>query len=249
MNIETYGHGERLAVARRLVATLGAEHTVLLPVPSSKDNKCVSGTDILLSDTLVNVKEGSVVVGYSLPARYKERAESLGARILDLSEDGKFMLENANITAVGTLSYILSTEKSIPRDKTFGIFGYGRIGKELLRILVFFGARVRVYTSKKDTCIELGKAGIECEYTEYDGLAKDFSEIDILINTAPTDMSASFPMGKVGEGMRVLEVASGKNFVGVEGVEYLPALPEKMYPESAGYSYFNAVKEFLGGVK
>lgn len=246
MNIETYGRGERLSEARRLVSSLGIEHIVLLPVPSSKDKKCVSGTDVSLEDTLINVSEGSVVVGYSLPPQYKERARKLGARVLDLSESESFMVENSSITAQGTLAYLLSSERAVPKDKSFGIIGYGRIGRELLRILAFFGARVRVYTSKKSVCIELCEAGIDSEYTEYGGAAIDFSGIDVLINTAPTDMSPSFPLGRVRDGMRVLELASGENFRGVEGVEYLPALPEKMYPLSAGRSYYQAVKDFLG---
>ena len=89
-----------------------------------------------------------------------------------------------------------------------------------------------------------------------DGGIYDFSGIDILINTAPKDMSASFEGGRIPEGARVIELASGKNFKGVEGVENLPALPERMFPESAGRTYFDAASRFLksksqndGGVK
>ena len=74
----------------------------------------------------------------------------------------------------------------------------------------------------------------------------DFSGVDILINTAPKDMSKSFPEGKVLKGVRVIELASGDNFHGVEGIEALPSLPGKMYPVSAGRAYAEATLKFLG---
>ena len=87
-----------------------------------------------------------------------------------------------------------------------------------------------------------------CISGESDG-KYDFSGIDILINTAPRDMSPSFPDGKVPAGMRVLELASGKNFSGVEGVEELPSLPGRMHPSSSGLAYAEATLKFLNGAQ
>jgi hypothetical protein len=246
MSIETYGTGGRLRAAERLAPRLGASHLVLLPVPTSKDKKHVTNTDILLSDTLCNVEEGSCVVGYGLPDWYKKVLDSSGAHALDLLEDEEFLAENAEITAIGALGYILTTEKRIPHDTRFGVVGYGRIGSRIVRMLLFHGARVKVYTSKALTCFELGMCGIDCvSVSEWNGSVYDFSDIDVLINTAPNDMKQSFPGGKIPSGMRVLELASGENFSGVIGVEKLPALPDRMYPESAGLSYYNAIKRFI----
>ena len=247
MSIETYGTGERLrSAAAQLAPYAVSRHFVLLPIPSTRDGICVTNTEIPMSETLTGVGEGSVVVGYGMPNTYVNDARGRGALTLELSGDEDFLSENAYITAVGALGYILTTEGRIPSDAVFGVVGYGRIGSQILRMLLFLGARAVVYTSRELTHLELGECGVRsvCIAGAVDG-KYDFSGVDILINTAPRDMSASFPEGRVPRGMRVIELASGKNFSGVEGVEPLPSLPGRMYPASAGRAYAAATLNFL----
>lgn len=247
MSIETYGTGERLrvAAAELLPNSLG-RHLVLLPVPTTRDGIYVTGTEIPLSETLSGVGEGSFVVGYGMPDSYIADVLGRGAFALELSRDEDFLTENAYITAVGALGYILTTDNRTPSDAVYGIVGYGRIGSRLLRLLLFLGARAVVYTTRQKTQLELCECGTRsvCISDSTDG-AFDFSGVDILINTSPRDMSKSFPKGRVPEGMRVIELASGKNFVGVEGVEPLPSLPGRMYPVSAGRAYAAAALKFM----
>ena len=248
MSIETYGTGERMRVAAAHLAPHALRsHLVLLPIPTTRDGVCVANTEIPLSETLGGVGEGSVVVGYGMPDTYVNDARGRGARTLELSRDEDFLMENAYITAVGALGYILTTDGRIPRDLVFGVVGYGRIGSQILRMLLFLGARAVVYTSRSLTHFELGECGVRsvCISGAADG-KYDFSGVDILINTAPKDMSKSFPEGKVPKGVRVIELASGDNFHGVEGIEALPSLPGKMYPVSAGRAYAEATLKFLG---
>ena len=247
MSIETYGTGARLRIAARLLGEVATDkRLILLPVPSTRDKKYIKDTDILLEDTLSGAGADTVAVGYGLPNSYAALAAAAGAKLLDLSRDEEYLLKNASITAYGALGYILTTDARAPEDLRFGIVGYGRIGSELSRLLLFLGARVRVYTSRTLTRLELGECGMETAPSSdiYAGKA-DFSGIDILINTAPKDMSVCFDDGGLPRGMRLLELASGENFAGVSGVERLPALPERMYPESAGKTYFDAVVRFL----
>ncbi len=245
MNIETYGAGERLKIAARLARSLClASHLVLLPVPTTKDKKHVFGTDILLSDTICNIDENSIVVGYGLPQSFVSMINEHGSSVLDLSCDEEYLCDNAYITAVGALGYILTTVNKSPDDIHFGIVGYGRIGSRLVRMLLFLGARVKIYTSKVLNSIQLGECGIDCVSVS-DSDAYDFSGIDILINTAPKDMRDAVRLGLASKNMRIVELASGDNFKDIEGVERLPGIPEKMFCESAGRTYFSAVERFI----
>lgn len=244
MNIEIYGTGERMRVLSSLAREIDAPHLLLLPIPSTRDGAHVSGCDILLSDTLCGVGRGSFVFGYSLPCEYRDRVRELSGEVYDLSENESFLEENAKITAVGTLLYVMSTEKRQPSDIKFGIVGYGRIGSELLRLLLFFGAGVKVYTKREFVRLELIGCGVEASGGVYDGTMPT-GEVDILINTAPCDLSYAFPEGKIPDGMRVLELASGRNFAGVDGVELLPSLPERYFPVSAARAYASAIKACL----
>lgn len=245
MNLETYGTGERLREAARRVAHLQAEHLVLLSVPTTKDGIYINKTDILLSDTLSNAERGSVIVGYALPQEYKSNAQKLGCFLLDLESDEEFQAENAALSALGALGYILTSDKRAPSDLRFGVVGYGRIGSRLAGMLLFLGGKIKIFTSKLSVARSLCECGVDSACVPLMSCEYDFSNIDILINTAPKDMSAAFSDGKIPDGMRVIELASGKNFEGIDGVEYLPSIPEKMHPKSAGAAYARAVERFL----
>ena len=240
MNIEIFGGSERQHAAKDVISEIGVENesVKILPIPSSRDGYRITGTEIQLDDFLKNLNRESFVIGYGLPQRFKESIESIGAMLYDAGKDEDFLLENAYITAIGALSYILGTSKKIPKDVSFGIVGYGRIGSALVRMLLFFGARVKIFSSKKLTRIELGLCGIDSPEIELASLeASAFDDLDVVFNTAPTNLSHIFPKKRVPEGMRVIDLASGDSFPGVLGVEYLPSLPDRMYPESAGAAY------------
>ena len=249
MNIETYGTGERLKIAAGLAGSIPAEgHLVLLPVPTTKDGVHVFGTDILLSDTLCNLDEKSVIVGYGLPKDFISEINARGAAVLDLSCDEEYLSENAYITAVGAVGYILTTSKKSPDGVRFGIVGYGRIGSRLVKMLLFLGGSVKVYTTNPLNSVTLGECGIDCASVS-DSDRYDFSGIDILINTAPKDMREAVSYGYVCEKMRIIELASGDNFAGISEVERLPGIPERMFCESAGQTYFSAIERFLNTIR
>lgn len=255
MKIENYGVGERYK--ETLCALLDYEQSgrmppslsraLIMPIPTSRDGVHISGSALTLDELFSDLGEGDAVFGYGIPKEKRTALESVGAHVFDAEEDEAFLSENAFLTALGTLGYILTEFDRVPGDITFGIVGYGRIGRELCRILLFFGARVRIYTSRELTRLELGECGVETVHTDYI-TPLVLSSVDVLINTAPTDLSASFPDGRLHGGIRVLELASGENFPGVEGVERLMSLPGKMYARSAALAYFRAIEKYLNEV-
>ncbi|MBQ7332745.1 MAG: hypothetical protein IJW38_00150 [Clostridia bacterium] len=248
MNIEIFGESERGKTAKSVFTDkdLGVENVKLLPIPSSRDGAHIAGTDILLSDFEKELFHGDFVVGYGLSKSFKEKLALRGIECYDAAFDEKFLLENAYITAIGTLGYVLGTAKKIPGDMRFGIIGYGRIGASLTRLFLFLGAKVKIFSSKKLTRIELGLCGIDSPEIELaDFSDTSLSGLDFVLNTAPTNLSYLFPKKQVPDGMRVIDLASGDSFPGVLGVEYLPSLPERMYPESAGAVYANQALAWL----
>ncbi len=240
MNIEVFGESERQKSAEKLLLgeSLDFDSVKLLPIPSSRDGEHITGTEILLTDFLKEVEKGDFVIAYGLPEAFKETLGSRGILCYDAAFDEDFLLENAYVTAIGALGYILSTSKKVPGDMKFGIIGYGRIGSCLARLLLFLGARVKIFSSKKLTRIELGFCGIETPEIELSDFSdENLSGLDFVLNTAPTNLSYLFPEKRVPFGMRVVDLASGDSFPGISGVEYLPSLPNRMYPVSAGEAY------------
>ena len=244
MSIETYGTGARLRAAANLSVPFGIERRIiLLPIPTTRDGKHVTSTDIELADIFDGAGEGTYIFGYGIPSGLVRRAEELGARVHDLSIDEQYLSENAELTAIGCLGYILTSSASAPSELSFGIVGYGRIGERLVRLLLFLGAKVSVFTTRMHIRNSLCEMGVGARDM---ATPIDTTGIDILINTAPRDMRGDFAHG-FPLGMRVIELASGENFDGLSRVERLPGIPERYFSLSAGRTYAAAVKRVIMG--
>lgn len=253
MKIDNYGKGERGEATLRLLlrsAEAGEvpariERIILLPIPTTRDGVNISGTDIKIGSLPSEILSGDLVAGYGIPSDVCDGIAFGGGWVYDAAKDEQFLTENAELTALGTLGYILTSEQRSIGECCVGVVGYGRIGKVLLRYLLFFGARVRVFSNREAVRDELCGYGVSTAPIFSDGKAPDFSGVDILINTAPTSLCAGFAKGRVPDNMRVIELASGNNFDGVLGVEALPGVPGKMYPKSAGRAYFNGIMRYI----
>lgn len=256
MTIENFGAGARCEEAMRQLVRAEAEgrfpagikRCILLPVPTSKDKIHLTGTDRLLSEIFSDAREGDFVAGYGIDSIEKSRMKERGAIVYDALFDEDFLTENAQLTALGALGYLLSSSDKALHDLKIGIVGYGRIGSRLLRMLLFLGGKVRVYSTREKTCLFLGESGVAATLTQK-GSPLPFDDIDILINTAPADLSASFKDGLIPKGLRIIELASGQNFGKTEGVERLPGIPDKSYGKSAGRAYANRILNYIGEVK
>ncbi len=247
MNIEKYGESKRCRIAKELFErTIDKLHLVFLPIPTTKDGKIINGSDTEIEKILEGCGEGTLIVGYKIPLNICDCILNSGARYLDLSLDEKFVYDNAVLSAEGALGYILSSFDTSLSDMKIGIVGYGRIGKALFRMISFLGGRARVYTTSEKNAMELSENGYDVSLTV--GGVRDFRGLDLLVNTAPTNLAPSFKGGKIPDDMRIIELASGDNFKGVEGVEYLSSIPELMYPVSGGKIYYQAILRFLKGV-
>ncbi len=249
MNIEIIGKGARLCDAARLLTLTEwgvgyPDSLIILPIPTSRDGVHITGTEIPLSELPLPRGKRSFVAGYGFPMPFRTCLESQGVPFFDAKDDEKFTLENAEISAIGAVSYVIGSEKSAPRDLNIGIIGYGRIGRELARIFLFLGARVKIFTSKPEVRKELGGYGVESASSEVGFDSCAISGIDVLINTAPTNLAHLFPSHAT-ENMRVIDLATGDSFPGVSGVEYLPSIPENLYPVSGGAAYGKAIKRSL----
>ena len=244
MIIHSYENGLRADECARYIRDsnfLGeVEELYLLPIPSSRDNKMISGTNIDILGVIEQISCGDLLVGYGLP-KGCFCDEGLGGGFFDVEEDEDFLLENAYLTALATLGIIMTSEARVPGDMRIGVVGYGRIGRYLTEMLLYLGAYVRVYTSRSDTRMDLCESGVmavsSCENADLRG-------IDLLINTAPAvifDTSAEgFP-----QNLRIIDLASGVNFPDVKRVEKYPSIPAKMFPVTAGIAWGRAIERYV----
>ena len=238
MEIHTLGEGRRLRVCQAILAdmTAGCDgRLLLLPIPTSRDNTYITSTSLLTRD-LANLAQGCVLVaGYNVPRGVIPE----GIKVYDAALDEEFLLANAILTARGALGYILTHWQRDISDMKIGIIGYGRIGREMLRLLLLFGVDATLYTRRKSVAIELCEAGISAELIEAGDCP---TGLDILINTTPEGLiDESRLNGKTD----IIDLASGSIFEPSERLIKMSSIPDKMYPESAGELYAEGILKQL----
>lgn len=249
MRIHIVGADERLKICAALLEKnppRAVRDIWLLPIPVTRDGICAAGTGIRLDEITDGVEAKDAVVAYGAEAALREQIVSRSALLVDPSRDEEYISANAYLTAVGAIGRILTEESAAPCQLSVGVIGYGRIGKHLVRTLLFLGATVRVFTSKSTLRSDLALLGVtgvdSCSLS--DGAPDAFSGLDILINTAP---AALIPSGAESalKNTRVIELASGKNLPESILCESWRSVPAAMYPESAGHELYLSVMRML----
>ena len=215
------------------------DRVILLPIPTSRDKQTILNTKIYVNDVLELIFDKTLISGYGLTDEFIFAARSRGAIVVDLERDEEFLADNAELTALCTLGIYLGTTKVSPRDISVGVVGYGRIGKRLTNLFLYLGASVRVFTSREDTRLDLCESGVAASVS---GVDNDLSGLDILINTAP---AVIFRKEQIPDDLRIIDLASGDNFVGIPSVEKYPSIPAKTFPISAGRVWGRTLERYL----
>jgi hypothetical protein len=246
MTVEIIKGSKRISrAAKRLaVADLPYKSVTLLPIPTSRDGVTVCGTDIGLEELFSHLDSSCAVCGWGLPEWFAQRLKKKGVTAYDALYDEDFQKKNAELTALGVLGDLIGERGVAPSEVRFGIIGYGRIGSALVKYLAFVGASPIVFSGRESVRAALGEWGIEClEDTTPEAL----SSVDVLINTAPrsiTDQSGAQLLKRAG--VSVFDLASGENFGGAEEVVRLRGVPERVFPDSAGDAYAEAIIRNIG---
>ena len=215
------------------------DRIILLPIPSTRDNVTIMNAKVVINNLIDQIDDKTLVSLYGLDNATVKALEDVAGTIVDLSADEEFLLENAELTAVATLGIFLTTTKLSIGDARVGIVGYGRIGRRLVNHFLYLGAKVRVFTSRADTRLDLCECGVSGVMSSADA---DLTSLDLLINTAPARI---FTPDSIPRGLRIIDLASGENFVGVDGVERYPSVPAKMFPISAGRVWGRAIERHI----
>ena len=244
MTVFTYDDSERAEACRDFLLSSGrmskCKMLTILPIPTTRDGIHLTGSEVTLASVCLEAEPGEIYLGYGIPDFLHDSLVNAGAVAVDAGRDEKFLLENARLTALATLAYILSRGDVSVDCLSVGVVGYGRIGRELVRLFLSVGARVRVYSTRRDTVLCLSSSGVDA--TEI-SVGDPIPEADVLINTAPAKIFDE--NSPVGRDMEILELASG-NFFGEARVTRLPSLPSRYYPVTAGRIYGEALLRALG---
>lgn len=155
---------------------------IILPMPVTKDNDFISGTDIKL-DSFKDISPNVTIFGGKMPDKLKYYFNLKSIKWIDYSEIESLAVKNAIATAEGTIGILLSERQKTLYGSNCLVVGYGRIGKVLCNLLKAFGGKVFA-TSRNPSELEWCKINGLNAISTYD-IEKITNNMDIIINTAP----------------------------------------------------------------
>ena len=152
----------------------------------------------------------------------------------------EFLLKNAYLTAEATISYIHGLTKSALRGKRVFVAGYGRIGRELCRILKSLGALPFAYARRAETVEIISDDGIVPSPIE------NCISCDIIINTVPAKIFSSELIKSIPQDVYIIELASFPyGFEDMERVSVASALPGRILENSGAEVLYDALLSII----
>lgn len=158
-------------------------------------------------------------------------------RVFDYAARDDFTYRNAELTAEGALSIILSEYEGSVFGSRILVLGCGRIGKLLSMYLKALNADVTVAARKLSDRSVIGLCGLRAvDFTdiEYDGY-------DIIFNTVPAVVLDAQAVGRLREDVFIIDLASKPGGVDFDAAKrrgltciHALSLPGKTAPSAAG---------------
>ena len=217
---------------------------VVLPTPFLYNDYLYlpfSDEKISATEVLKHIDSSKTVFGSAFGSDIKKEFEEKNIDYFDFLEDETLAVLNAELTAQGAVNIICNSLKSSITDKKILVLGFGRISKNLIRILSAFRAKVTVGARKKSDLTWAKISGAQAKEIKH----LNYADFDIVINTVPAPILNN-SLIEENKSVLFLDLAptianSAHNYICAK------ALPGKFAPETAGDYLAQIVKSELEG--
>lgn len=209
----------------------------------------------LPDDFLVNTKD-NVMIFSGIPTPNLENMLKIANRNCTyLMKSLDVIKENAIPTVEGIIAdIIINTEITIKNSNVL-VFGYGNIGKVLVKYLKMLGANVSVAVIKDEDKLELDSNGIKCFYSyNKNDLINSINNIDTIINTVPSTVISNNDIKHINRNAYVLDIASHPHGIDREVLDELfiknklyLGIPGKVAPITSGKILTKKINEVMEG--
>lgn len=133
-------------------SALRSASLAILPIPVTRDgvhlNAPLANAPIPLAEVVLTLRPGQTVACGTLPKAVAEALSAKGCILYDYQADEDFALHNALATAEGAVAMAIHESPDLLAGSECAVLGFGRIGKQLCRLLSAMGAEVTVLTRK-----------------------------------------------------------------------------------------------------
>lgn len=188
--------------------------------------------------------KGQKIVCGKLEGNSQTIAEKRKLFLLQPLKDEEYLLENAKLTAEGAVFFAMSKMTIALKDAACMVIGYGRIGKELTRILRSLGAEVVVAARREESRIEAGKNSIAINK-----IRSVLNKQDLILNTVPSPILSENSLFRIKQTAFLLELASKPYGFDLDRAKAIgvrahleSGIPGRYCPESAASAIFHFIE-------
>ena len=234
---------------------------VILPLPSSVDGITLNTPSVYVQNKIElasladAVPSNCIIIGGKLVPSFCQKVMTRGIKCFDYFDSEDFQIKNAYTTAEAALSIAMDKLSKNIRDSKFAITGYGRIAKQLSKLLTAFGADVTVCARKSSDLTWAQLEGCNTQRLEEGVLPENLlCGYDVIFNTVPRRIFGEEFLERVDRKTLMIELASSPGGIDVSSARRLrsnvlwaASLPGKYAPESAGALIAECVIALLEG--
>lgn len=213
----------------------GPWDAVVLPLPRS-------GISEERADQL---PKGQTVFCGLTDAAFDRLAEKRGWRLVRVLEDEPYVLENARLTAEGTVSAAKQFLHRPLQSANALVIGYGRIGKSLVSLLRKENAHVTAAARREESRREAGKNSVSIR--EIPGVLPD---MDLIVNTVPAPILGKNELALASPAALLLELSSPPYGIDRAAAEELglryrleSGIPGRYFPQAAAEALLRLIEK------
>ena len=227
---------------------------IIFPLPLLSPNGMVntpqSGLSLTILECFDYIRPKAIVLAGMVSPEIQGHARERGIELIDYFRREEFAILNAEPTAEGAVEIALHEMPITLFGSTCLIIGYGRIAKVLARLLLAFGAKVRV-AARSHSDLAWAKIG-GCEVVRIGDLSHHLCDVDCLFNTVPVTILGEEKLSILPRRCLVIDLASKPGGVDFETAKTLGiktiwalSLPGKVAPYSAGEIILSTIMNIL----
>jgi dipicolinate synthase subunit A len=250
-NIDLHAFG--LAVADKSLGdiekAIGEADVVILPMPSVKNGMVPllsTETAYPLDTILQNMREGAALVGGFLGGT----PSKAGIKVINLLTSERFQQANAWPTAEGAIRVALERTERTLKGSRCAVLGYGRIGKDLVKLLRSFGAEVIATARRKEQLEDISALGVIAGPTN--DLVEACSDCNFIFNTIPYVLLDEEKLRTLRRDVVIIDLASSPFGVDFNAATRMKldaqtyqSLPGRMFPRTAADIIYSCIKDLF----
>ncbi len=171
-------------------------------------------------------------------------------KLFDYTKEESFSLLNALPSAEGALLRIMLWQKKVLQGSAIAILGYGRIAKQLARMLFSLGCDISIFARREDSRAEAEATGLKA--FDYDQLRVMLPLNEVIVNTVPSKVIGKDDLSCLKTDTYLLDLASAPGGISISeaeslgfAIEWIPGLPALYSPNTAAEYVIRTIENLL----